>query len=613
MQEMMARLKFGASVMTSKSIMAFIMATFGLNALNAVAANPFNILDDRISPLDEEDRNFLDNLLVNIPTPMVVNAFMDVYYAYRKEQVEQPGMSGLELMQQELTLQKMLFEGVNNLIPAWGTINRTAKNLDAWASGEVRSMSGNVKFETDTDLFNTAIALISGQNATRAGKIYNGLFDPIGAFVDKMQRSEGDVFSRLGASAKAVYDEMDKLINENHVGGILAGGVEAMKSVLNGKGYDIFNVNEMNQIIDGADDPKYREWRSMVSGEYGSQFTGRETLDDKIWGQEIGRLQLEYDKVSTKIEKLNGLLMSNNKSPEEKAEIEQQIQNIKDEYDKKFSDLVQGYSGAGHMIDEAKRGQLKWLAGYGEETPNSDNDTADRQAYINRLTEGLRIAREDQDLSTASSAQSLKAGRDMAKELGNNQTLKRLRNEALEATDDIWDRVNKEGRKPTSEEYKKMNDIANNYMAEFDKHILPLLNKNGGNMLLNYDNIVDTMAKYAIIPRSDWAEYTYVNKKGKTRTEYLSTGKKYPHVQADVKSLFQQRYGYTTDDRVIMGGQSSVEATRELSEAYRMMYNGNPAGRVYADRLYQRYLNGTRQLSETQADQLREMLNLRTY
>ena len=286
----------------------------------------------------------------------------------------------------------------------------------------------------------------------------------------------------------------------------------------------------------------------------------------------------ENEELKAKIKALDSKIATS--SDEDKAGLEQQKQELIDNFTNKVSNAMDKYqrmfSVTGGLETWQKNRLIQLLTlgdGYSSASSESYQGADASQAFLNERSLGIQRYNQlglpagptqDDILSGDNSIElqaainkfygtSKQATQDY-KNAVEKSGLKDIRNRFYEAMQTIYDQADEQGISP---DYDLIERIQARYLQAVDNVLAPIINTYGINILNNND-FLDAVRRQVngMIPSDDWRQST------KNAKKFLST-KEFPTATVDVKKWLKQRYSSGMRDR---GLDSDSEVTQRLED-----------------------------------------------
>lgn len=286
----------------------------------------------------------------------------------------------------------------------------------------------------------------------------------------------------------------------------------------------------------------------------------------------------ENEELKAKIKALDSKIATS--SDEDKAALEQQKQDLIDNFTNKVSNAMDKYqrmfSVTGGLEAWQKNRLIQLLTlgdGYSSASSDSYQSADASQAFLNERSLGIQRYNQlglpagptqDDILSGDNSIElqaainkfygtSKQATQDY-KNAVEKSGLKDIRNRFYEAMQTIYDQADEQGISP---DYDLIERIQARYLQAVDNVLAPIIDTYGINILNNND-FLDAVRRQVngMIPSDDWRQST------KNAKKFLST-KEFPTATVDVKKWLKQRYSSGMRDR---GLDSDSEVTQRLED-----------------------------------------------
>lgn len=181
-----------------KGGLLLIMSKLGYGALSVFGLDPFGLMDDQYTGVDEEDYNFLDRVVTN----PAVNALLSggftsfipqLYWASR--QAYEGQITPTEDMERALTQNRGIFEFSDipfddirkigmGFIPGYTQTQRVISMTELMNRGWAVGITGNKKYEAPDNPFDVASGYMFGQSNTPNARAYNQSPDYLQGLID---------------------------------------------------------------------------------------------------------------------------------------------------------------------------------------------------------------------------------------------------------------------------------------------------------------------------------------------------------------------------------------------------------------------------------------------
>ena len=166
----------------------------------------------------------------------------------------------------------------------------------------------------------------------------------------------------------------------------------------------------------------------------------------------------------------------------------------------------------------------------------------------------------------------------------NQESLYNIRNDYHNRINRIYADAKKKGLKnPDKEGYKKIAEIQNEYLKEFDKRMKPVIDKYGFYVVQN-SQVADAMDNVlsGMIPSDDYRKITRTSKRGKKYTTYSPSNEM---MTVNTKRWLQKHYG------IGYGNNANVESDDDVKKTINKINASFESGRVNQGKAQARRLN----------------------
>lgn len=211
---------------------AVILAKLGYSVPQSLGIDPFDILNDDYTGVDEEDYNELDKVISGPAGRALLSGgftsyLADLYWASRQayeQKISTPAdevdrkfqeRGIFELAQPEISFDNMLNIGAG-FIPGYTQGKRVIDMAELQASGWAVSASGNLMYAAPDNAFDTATGYIFGRSNTPNARTYYQTADPLQGLVEGGLGGFGQQFFGRGFNLGGGYRNFDPVDKQTY-------------------------------------------------------------------------------------------------------------------------------------------------------------------------------------------------------------------------------------------------------------------------------------------------------------------------------------------------------------------------------------------------------------
>lgn len=181
-----------------KGGLLLIMSKLGYGALSVLGFDPFGLMDDQYTGVDEEDYNWLDRVVSNPATNALLSGgftsfIPQLYWASR--QAYEGQITPADGMDRATDQSRGIFEFADipfddirkigmGFIPGYTQLQRTLSMTDLLNRGWATGTTGNKKYEAPDNPFDIATGYLFGPSNTPNARAYNQTPDYLQGFID---------------------------------------------------------------------------------------------------------------------------------------------------------------------------------------------------------------------------------------------------------------------------------------------------------------------------------------------------------------------------------------------------------------------------------------------